>query len=63
MTQGIEVRTGIPAGTRDAAGRYPADSVFGRVERRLIEIAERMRRAESGELSTVVPEAMDEDDT
>lgn len=46
VTQGIEVLTGIPAGERDTAGRFPANSVFGRVERRLIEIAERMRRAE-----------------
>ena len=27
---------------------FLANSIFGRVERRLIEIAERMRRAESG---------------
>ncbi len=47
VTQGIEILTGIPAGARDASGRYPAGSVFGRVERRLIEIAERLRRAES----------------
>ncbi len=46
VTQGVELLTGIPAGTRDSEGRYPADSVFGRVERRLIEIAERMRMAE-----------------
>jgi predicted ATP-dependent protease len=48
VSQGIEVLTGIAAGGRDAAGRFPAESVFGRVERRLIEIAERMRRAEGG---------------
>ena len=41
---GIEVLTGIPAGRRDEAGRFPAASVFGRVERRLIELAERLRR-------------------
>jgi len=46
VTQGIEVLTGIPAGKRDDNGRFPANSVFGRVERRLIEIAERMRRSE-----------------
>ncbi len=48
VTQGIEVLTGTPAGARDLNGRYPAGSIFGRVERRLIEIAERMRRAEGG---------------
>lgn len=44
--QGIEVLTGLPAGTRDEAGRFPAASLFGRVERRLIELAERLRGAE-----------------
>ena len=46
VAQGIEVLTGIPAGDRDMAGRFPAASVFGRVERRIIEIAERLREAE-----------------
>jgi predicted ATP-dependent protease len=45
-TEGIEVLTGLPAGERDAHGRFPAASVFGRVERRIIEIAERLRDAE-----------------
>jgi len=44
--QGIEVLTGLPAGERDSSGRFPASSVFGRVERRIIEIAERLREAE-----------------
>jgi predicted ATP-dependent protease len=44
--QGIEILTGLPAGERDASGRFPASSVFGRVERRIIEIAERLREAE-----------------
>ena len=44
--QGIEVLTGLPAGERDARGRFPAASVFGRVERRIIEIAEKLREAE-----------------
>jgi len=47
VTQGIEILTGLPAGERDASGRFPASSVFGRVERRLIEIAERLRVAEA----------------
>lgn len=49
VTQGIEVLTNIPAGKRDDNGRFPANSVFGRVERRLIEIAERMRRADGAD--------------
>ncbi len=47
VTQGIEVLCGMPAGERDASGRFPAASIFGRVERRIIEIAERLRHAES----------------
>ncbi len=44
--QGIEVLTGLAAGQRDASGRFPASSVFGRVERRIIEMAERLRESE-----------------
>jgi len=47
VAQGVEVLTGIPCGERDEAGRFPASSVFGRVERRIIEIAERLREAEA----------------
>ncbi|CAN5140826.1 ATP-binding protein [soil metagenome] len=46
VEEAVEVLTGVSAGTRDASGRFPAASVFGRVERRLIEIAERLREAE-----------------
>ena len=48
VAEGIEVLTGLPAGARDASGRFPAGSVFGRVERRLIELAELLRDAEAG---------------
>ena len=51
--------TGLPAGERDASGRFPASSVFGRVERRIIEIAERLREAE-GHLVAEAAEAMEE---
>jgi predicted ATP-dependent protease len=44
--QGIEILTGVPAGERDESGRFSAASVFGRVERRLIEIGEKLREAE-----------------
>lgn len=47
VAEGIEVLTGLPAGERDQKGRFPAASVFGRVERRIIEIAERLRQAEA----------------
>jgi predicted ATP-dependent protease len=57
--QGIEVLTGVPAGERDASGRFPASSVFGRVERRIIEIAERLREAE-GHMVAEAAEVLEE---
>jgi predicted ATP-dependent protease len=58
-SQGIEILTGLPAGERDAGGRFPASSVFGRVERRIIEIAERLREAE-GHAPIEAAEALEE---
>jgi predicted ATP-dependent protease len=61
VAQGIEVLTGVPAGERDGAGRFPASSVFGRVERRVIEIAERLREAEGGHAAAApARESMDD---
>jgi predicted ATP-dependent protease len=57
--QGIEILTGLPAGERDASGRFPASSVFGRVERRIIEIAERLREAE-GHMAQEAGDAIEE---
>jgi predicted ATP-dependent protease len=42
---GISILTGMPAGDRDAAGHFSADSINSRVERRLAEFADRMRAA------------------
>ena len=61
MAQGIEILTGFPAGERDATGRFPASSVFGRVERRIIEIAERLREAEGHPRHEVTRETIAED--
>jgi predicted ATP-dependent protease len=60
VTEGIEVLTGVPAGERDSAGRFPAGSVFGRVERRIIEIAERLREAEGHVRIPPAPGSMDD---
>jgi predicted ATP-dependent protease len=57
VSRGIELLTGVAAGTRDQSGHFPASSVFARVERRLIEIAERLRQAESHAHHENVPEA------
>lgn len=60
VSQGIEVLTGVPAGERDASGRFPAASVFGRVERRVIEIAERLREAEAHHAGPPAHDSMDD---
>src|ERR1700680_1120034 len=39
IEEGIEILTGVKAGERDSSGPYPAGSVFGRVDRRLHEMA------------------------
>ena len=41
---GAEVLTGEAAGERGADGVYPADSIYGRVDARLLELAESVRR-------------------
>lgn len=50
VAQGIAVLTGTPAGELDAAGGYPADTVFGRVQRKLQAFAERAERFRGGTL-------------
>jgi len=45
VDEGIELLTGVKAGKRGAKGKFPPDSVHGRVEARLKEIAERMEKA------------------
>jgi len=57
VAQGIELLTGVPAGVRDESGHFPAASVFARVERRLIEIAERLREAEGHMHHEAAPES------
>ena len=45
IDEGIEILTGVPAGTPDAEGNYPAESVNGRVKARLADLAQRLRQA------------------
>ncbi|HLF25597.1 MAG TPA: ATP-binding protein [Anaerolineae bacterium] len=40
IDEGVELLTGVKAGKRDAKGRFPPDSAHGRVEARLMQIAE-----------------------
>jgi predicted ATP-dependent protease len=44
IDQGIELLTGVPAGERGADGRFPDGSINQRVEARLAEMAEAVRR-------------------
>jgi len=40
IDQGLELLTGLPAGEPDSDGRYPADSLNGRIQTRLVQMAE-----------------------
>jgi predicted ATP-dependent protease len=62
VSEGIEILTSLPAGVRDSSGRFAAGSVFGRVERRLIELAELLRSAEAGPIDrSVAAESVESD--
>ncbi|MBI3043818.1 MAG: AAA family ATPase [Betaproteobacteria bacterium] len=43
VDQGIEILTGVPAGSRGAGGQFPGGTLNFRVEQRLSEFAERIR--------------------
>ncbi|HYW04844.1 MAG TPA: ATP-binding protein [Gammaproteobacteria bacterium] len=43
VDEAVALLTGVEAGVRDAAGRYPPDTVNARVEQRLLDLAEKRR--------------------
>jgi predicted ATP-dependent protease len=45
IDDGIEILTGAPAGTADADGNYPRNSVNGRVKAKLAELARRLQQS------------------
>lgn len=45
IDEGIEILTGVPAGTADADGNYPENSVNGRVRARLGDLARRLQQS------------------
>jgi Lon-like ATP-dependent protease len=49
IQEGIEVLTGVPAGDPDGEGRFPPESVFGRVDARLRSFSATLRVYSSGE--------------
>jgi len=44
VDEGIAILTGVPAGERDPEGAYPPDTVNGRVDRQLRELAEKLQQ-------------------
>jgi hypothetical protein len=44
VDEGIELLTGTPAGERSEDGRYPPETVNGRVDRKLFELADRLNK-------------------
>ncbi len=52
VEEGLKILTGIPAGERDSKGKFPRDTIYYRVEQRLIELArtaEKFRKKISGD--------------
>jgi predicted ATP-dependent protease len=46
VEQGIEILTGVSAGHRNGAGTFEMQTVFGRVDQRLAEMARRLKEFE-----------------
>jgi lon-related putative ATP-dependent protease len=55
VEEGIEILTHVPAGVRDAKGNFPADSVYGRVQKKLMYFLKQSLKLKSW--SEVKPEA------
>jgi lon-related putative ATP-dependent protease len=51
IDDGIELLTGIPAGTKNSEGEYPEETVYGRVDKRLKEILEGLKSFSSADES------------
>jgi hypothetical protein len=47
VTQGIEILTGVRAGKQTPAGKFEANSVFGRVDARLRQMANTLSKFKS----------------
>ena len=46
IEEGIEILTGVEAGSRDARGQFPRNSVFALVDDRLRKMAETLKQYE-----------------
>jgi len=54
VSEGIELLTGLPAGERDAARKFPDDSINARVARRLEEFARVLKHFADGDNHTKI---------
>ena len=60
IDEGIEVLTGVAAGERNGDGHYPADSINGRVERKLAQFSEQQKQlAAAGDFPRAAAENKD----
>lgn len=48
IDEGIEVLTGVSAGTRNSDGEFPVDSINGKVEKKLLHYAEQQKQMSGG---------------
>ena len=51
VEEGIEILTGVPAGARDGDGGYAPETVFGRADAKLEELARRVAEFGAADLS------------
>ncbi len=59
VDEGIEILTGVPAGTPDVSGRFPADTIYGRIQTTLLDYYRRtldIRKARWSSLAGDAPE-------
>ncbi|MEE9263870.1 MAG: ATP-dependent protease, partial [Vicinamibacteria bacterium] len=47
IEEGTEILTGVPAGDRDEKGAFPEDSVYGRAEARLRDMAKGIKEMQA----------------
>ena len=50
IDQGIELLTGLPAGTADETGVYPPETINGKVQERLERLARKFSKLEEGDV-------------
>jgi predicted ATP-dependent protease len=49
VDEGIEILTGMPAGERDSGGNWPEGTINGKVDQRLLKMAETLHKFGKGD--------------